>query len=65
MTDPNVHPGTWRNGKRSVSGRWMYDSAAQRFRIELDSVDRTTGERRRVITAGEFPEWGKWKLVKP
>jgi hypothetical protein len=54
--------GTWRNGKRMVTGRWWWDGAAQRFRIELNSVDRITGENRRISVAGEHPEWGKWKL---
>ena len=55
--------GTWTNGKRTVTGKWAYMWQSERFVVELNSVDRITGMRRRLVLAGDRPEWGNWKLV--
>lgn len=57
---------TWINGKRRVSGSWIYNWAGDKFVIILNSRDRVTGEPRRIIVHGETPEWGNWRReVKP
>lgn len=60
-----MHRATWTNGKRSITGWWIYQWAAQRFYIELDSRDRITGQPRSFVTDNDTPEWGRWKLVRP
>ncbi len=62
--DDPTKPGTWTNGKRTVTGRWIYVWASQRFVIWLDSRDRVTGANRRIVTANDTPEWGNWKLKR-
>lgn len=56
--------GTWANGKRTVTGHWSYSWASDRFYITLDTKDRITGTNKQVVTYGDSPEWGKWKLVR-
>lgn len=51
----------WVNGKRRVTGRWLYNRASDRFAIELDQRDRVTRCNKRLIVAGDAPEWGNWK----
>lgn len=54
----------WTNGKRVVSGRWLYNWASDRFLVELDQKDRTTGaDTKRFHVYGDSPEWGKWKRI--
>lgn len=55
---------TWINGKRKQTGAWEYQRASDRFVIELDSRDWITGQKRRIVVAGETPEWGNWKLER-
>lgn len=55
---------TWRNGKRVISGSWIYSWASDTFAIFLDSRDRVTGMPRVLRVHGETPEWGNWKLVR-
>jgi hypothetical protein len=56
--------GTWRNGKKKVTGWWRYRWAAERFDIVLDSIDPITGTSRTLCVSGDSPEWGNWKLVR-
>lgn len=62
-----MKPAIWTDGVRELTGRWRYNWASNRFLIVLDSKDRITGDHRRLVVAGDKPEWGKWKLsgVKP
>lgn len=55
---------TWVNGKRRMTGWWLYNRSTDRFYIRLNSRDRITGEDRRITTANDSPEWGNWKLVR-
>ena len=55
----------WTNGTRRVTGRWEYLWQSDRFRIELDQRDRTTGQQKRFTVAGDSPEWGKWRCEQP
>jgi hypothetical protein len=55
---------TWVNGKQQVTGSWRYHWPSDRFVIELNSKDRITGTRRRMVVAGDTPEWGNWKLQR-
>lgn len=57
------HEATWSNGKRTLTGRWRYEWARDRFIIHLDSIDKITGQHRQVVTYNDTPEWGKWKRV--
>lgn len=59
-----MNSATWINGKKSVSGYWVYNYSADNFTVFLNSKDRITGQKRRFIVCGDFPEWGNWKLVK-
>jgi hypothetical protein len=54
----------WTNGSRTIKGRWFYDLPADKFYIELDSIDRITGCQRNITSHRDEPEWGNWKLVK-
>lgn len=54
----------WTNGKKSITGNWIYYRHNDRFFISLDSKDPITGRRRELAVAGDHPEWGKWKLVR-
>lgn len=54
----------WVNGKRRVTGHWTYHWAPDRFTITLDQKDRITGENKRLVVAGDKPEWGNWKLLR-
>lgn len=53
---------TWVNGKRRVTGSWFYNWNADRFVIILYRNDRVTGQCRRIVVAGDKPEWGNWRL---
>jgi hypothetical protein len=55
----------WTNGKRRVTGRWEYLWQSDRFRIELDQRDSTTGQPKRFTVTGESPEWGNWRREQP
>ena len=54
---------TWINGKRTVTGQWVYNWSSDHFYIELDSIDRITHQNRRFTVHGDKPEWGNWKLA--
>lgn len=62
MGNPNLHDGVWINGKRTITGKWIYDWASDSFSIYLNSRDSITGEYRRMRIKGDSPEWGNWKL---
>lgn len=53
----------WTNGKTTISGRWYYDWSSDKYFIRLDTKDPVTDKNRRVISGGETPEWGNWKLI--
>jgi hypothetical protein len=55
---------TWKNGKKTITGKWAYHWASDQFYIYLDSVDPVTGAARKVVTGGDHPEWGNWKRVE-
>lgn len=55
---------TWINGKQTVKGRWEYIWQSDRFVIILDKKDRITGDNRKIVVAGDRPEWGNWVLQK-
>ena len=55
----------WRNGKRKVTGHWVYNRGSDTFLIILDSRDRITGQQRRFTVHGDTPEWGNWKRELP
>lgn len=58
-------PATWRKGNRTVSGRWRYNWASDRFLIELDKPNRLTGERRqRFWVHGDRPEFNGFVVDK-
>lgn len=48
---------TWTNGRKTVSGRWVYIWHRQRFVIELSSG-------RQFEVDGDSPKWGSWKLER-
>ncbi len=54
----------WKNGKRSVKGRWDYFDDSDEFIIILDTVDSITGRNKTLTVSGDTPEWGNWKLVR-
>lgn len=53
----------WVNGKKKVSGHWNYLWSADKFIIQLDSIDRTTKRPRVFTVTGDTPEWGNWKRI--
>ena len=55
---------TWINGKRTVTGHWKYYWPSDVFIINLDSIDKITGEKKRLMVHNDTPEWGNWKLIK-
>lgn len=55
---------TWRNGTKTVTGRWTYYRPSDRFDIVLDSKDPVTGQQRTIQVYGDYPEWDNWKRVK-
>lgn len=59
-----MNKATWKNKKRTISGQWEYIWQSDSFVIVLNSIDRITGERKRIVTSNDTPEWGNWKLVK-
>ena len=61
--DFNLRNGKWKNGKETISGRWMWSPHKQRFYIYLDSTDRVTERKREIVVSGDTPEWGNWKLI--
>ena len=56
--------GKWTTGKTTITGWWCYNWASRTFLVLLDSVDRITGEQRRLLVHNDTPEWGRWKLVR-
>lgn len=61
--DMSWHRGTWRNGRKKLTGNWRWSWAAQRYIICVDGKDPETGLRREPFEIfGENPEWGNWKL---
>jgi hypothetical protein len=56
--------GSWRNGKRVITGWWNYHWASDAFVIILDQKDRITGDNKRILVKGETPEWGNWSFVR-
>jgi len=56
--------GKWANGKKTITGMWDYIWQSDRFIIILDSKDRVTGDNKRIVVAGETPEWGNWILQR-
>lgn len=55
----------WTNGRKTVTGRWEWHWAAQRFVIDFDIPVSAHGERKRHwVTADEAPEIGRWKLAR-
>ena len=66
MRNPYDHwsKGTWKNGKKTVTGIWLYNWSADTFSIILDSKDSITGQQRSFTTCNDTPEWGNWKLVR-
>lgn len=60
---PNWKPGRWVNKRtgKIITGRWIWDWAAQRFYVSLDKAVDYAGERRKSLTLyGDTPEWGRW-----
>jgi hypothetical protein len=55
---------TWTNGKRRITGWYIYHWPSDRFHITLDYRDRITGQSPSIITTRDKPEWGNWKLVE-
>ena len=53
----------WVNGKKRVTGVWLYNWSSDTFWIMLDSRDRITGRKRAFLVDGEKPEWGNWKRL--
>lgn len=58
------HRAVWVNGKKRITGAWLYNWASERFLIVLDSTDKVTGMRRRIVTDNDTPEWGNWRRVE-
>ena len=56
--------GTWKKGRRTLTGQWRWDWARQRFFIHLNSRDPVTGEARRLEVSGDEPEFNGWQLVR-
>ena len=56
---------TWVNGKRTIHGSYEYDWGSDRFYVRLAQTDRITGEKKSMVLAGDRPEWGNWRLVRP
>lgn len=54
--------GTWRKGKKTVTGSWCYNWHSQRFHIQLNGKDRITGRPRTAIVSGDSPEFNGWTL---
>lgn len=59
------HKAHWSNGKKTVSGCWVWQWASQRFVTDFDVPLSAHGEKKRHwVTANETPEIGPWKLVR-
>ena len=57
--------GTWKCGKKRLTGQWLWVWHRQRFVIDLDGKDPETGLRREQFeVAGDSPDFGKWKLME-
>ena len=54
---------TWKNGKRTVTGKWRYNWSADSFTVTLDTIDRITGQNKVIVTTNDTPEWGNWKRI--
>lgn len=54
----------WQNKSKKITGKWIYNWAADSFTIILNSKDRITGQRRTMTICNDTPEWGNWKLVR-
>lgn len=54
---------TWKNGKKKVTGHWIYNWAADSFTIILNSKDPITNRERIINTYNDVPEWGNWKRI--
>lgn len=60
------NPGTWKNGRKKLTGSWTWVWSRRTFVIALDGKDLTTGRPREPFETGDVdhPEWGEWKLVR-
>lgn len=55
---------SWTDGKKTITGRWLYIWSRDRFVIWLDGKDDLGMRRREFETCNDSPEFGKFKLVK-
>jgi len=55
----------WKNGRKTLRGRWRYYWAGDYFIIHIDGKDNVTGRSREpFLCYNDSPEWGKWKLQR-
>ena len=55
------HKAVWRKGKKTITGKWAHDWAADRFHIRLASLDEITGRTRELFVSGDKPDFNGWK----
>jgi hypothetical protein len=58
------HKAVWQKGDVTVTGKWYYHWAADRFHIILDKEDEITGQRPEIWTTNDHPEFNGFKLVR-
>lgn len=56
--------GVWVKGKKTITGHWRYNWAADSFTICLDQKDSTTGRPKMIVTRNDTPEFNGWKLQR-
>jgi hypothetical protein len=54
----------WEKNGKQITGSWEYFPTSNKFVIWLHDNDPVTGERRKVTTHGDKPEFNGWKLLK-
>jgi hypothetical protein len=54
--------GIWRKGKRRITGSWCWVWHQQRFFVQLDKPDRTTGRTQKIEISGDNPNFNGWTL---
>lgn len=54
--------GKWKKKGRTISGRWWYNWAADRFHVVLYQKDSVTGRYKELVVCGEKPNFNGWVL---
>ena len=57
-----MKPASWSNGRRVVTGSYLYHWASGRFWIALDKSSPKS-LRKGFWVHGDSPDFGRWKLI--